>query len=117
MVIDKEWEQISQGLVSRGYEVVYATSALALDFAIEHKPQLIVLGPDFKLCECLRDKTDIPMVMLADKLDKTGILRAISLGCTDLLDLADESVLQRIITHLRLSNIDALTKQLYKLIN
>jgi len=117
MVIDKEWAYIAKELQVRGYDAVSATSEEALEDAIICRPDLIVLGTDYKLCECLKDKTDIPIVMLADKLNKEGILKALKLGCIDLLEGTESSVLNKIITHLRLSNIETITKQLYKLIN
>lgn len=117
MVIDKEWAYIAKELQVRGYDAVSATSEKALEDAILYRPDLIVLGTDYKLCECLKDKTDIPIVMLADKLNKEGILKALKLGCIDLLEGTESSVLNKIITHLRLSNIETITKQLYKLIN
>ena len=115
MVINKGLANLTKDLQVMGYAVLTASSEKDLQHAILCSPDLIVLGTNYKLCECLTGKTNIPMIMLlADELTKDKVLKR---ECIDLLEGTEISVLNKIVTHLRISNIETITKQLYNLIN
>lgn len=93
LVIDDEVkiiEVIKLYLENEGYTVIQATSGIeALKKQSEFNPDLLILDlmlPDIsgeKVCERIREESDVPIIMLTAKSSEESILKGYSIGSDD----------------------------------
>jgi two-component system KDP operon response regulator KdpE len=81
---------LSDHLISAGWEVITAQSGvIGLDLAFKQMPDLIILdvmmpGMDgWKVCQNLREKSEVPIIMLTAKDQEIDKLRGFRLGVDD----------------------------------
>jgi two-component system KDP operon response regulator KdpE len=114
LVIDDEPAQlrlVSQVLSSNGYEVLQANSGQeALRIVFEQRPDLVLLdvimpGIDgWQTCSCIREITDIPVIMLTGKRNnEDDIVRGLECGADEYLTkpLGNRELLARVRSALR----------------
>ena len=83
-------EMLAQGLGAMGFEIVTALSGKeGIERALRHRPDLILLDvmmPEmdgWEVCRRLRAATDLPIIMLTAKDDRTEVIRGFELGVDD----------------------------------
>ncbi len=95
LVVDDESalrQVLGSNLTNAGYTVdLVAEGVAALEHAVTERPDLILLdlflpGEDgFQMLQCLRDFTDVPIMMLTASSDERHVVRGLQLGADDYL--------------------------------
>ncbi|MBA7682123.1 Transcriptional regulatory protein WalR [subsurface metagenome] len=114
LVVDDEPAQLrlaEQVLKSNGYQVILANSGQeSLRIIVDQKPDLVLLdvmmaGIDgWQTCSCIREFTDIPIIMLTGKrTDEDDIVRGLECGADEYLakPLGNRELLARVRSALR----------------
>ncbi len=93
MVVDDELEilwLVERTLELEGYDVTIATNgSSALALLRDREPDLVILdimmpGPDgFQVLELIRQRSDVPVVMLTARCEATSLDKALALGADD----------------------------------
>ncbi len=124
LIIDDEKptvEMISQLLATRGFEVFKAHCAQdGLRKAYHHQPDLVLLDvilPDmdgWEICRRLRELSDMPIIFVSARKDKTDIIKGLEIGADDYVTkpFDDDELVARIKARLRRSPRTSLSEEL-----